>query len=103
MEKNNYREQMLEQISEILEKVGGDDEKYNNAMKSLDIIETLEILLAYTIFGTTNSTEGIRDSAEESYFNIKRRAVLYHKQNKEIEREKTNNIKPKYEKLPMRS
>jgi hypothetical protein len=51
------------------------DSNYDNYQKARDILDMLEGLLAYAIYNTCISPETIRDSAEESYVNIKRRAL----------------------------
>lgn len=76
MENNrNYRDQMFETISQVIEKAGGEDSDYDNYRKAQDILEVLESLLAYAIYNTCVSPETIRDSCEESYVNIKKRAL----------------------------
>lgn len=72
---NNYSDQLLKKLSQIIEEVGQDDEEYNNKQKALDIFSVLENLLAYTIYTTCNTAEEVRDSSEESYMNIKRQAL----------------------------
>ena len=102
MADNDYREKMLNQLSEIIEKMGSDDKGYDNIKKSLDILEVLEVLLAYTIYNTSNSMDTIRDSSEESYFNIKRRALAYYHKNKEASKTQVKSEKPNFEKIPNR-
>ncbi|MBA3662226.1 MAG: hypothetical protein H0W64_10880 [Gammaproteobacteria bacterium] len=77
----NYREQMLANISDVIEKTGAHDEKYDAFAKARDILDVLESLMAYAIYNTCISTETIRDSAEESYVNIKRRALAMFNKN----------------------
>lgn len=84
MKKIDYRELMLKKLAAIIEEIGVGDEEYNSVKKSLDVLEVLEILLAFAIYNTSNSIDTIRDSSEESYFNIKRRAIYYYK--KKIEK-----------------
>lgn len=74
-EKKDYQRQMFDAIGKILEETGADDQMYSNEEKALDILNVLESLLAYSIYNTCISAETIRDSAEESYVNIKKRAL----------------------------
>lgn len=74
-QKLSYREKMLSQIAEIIEKTGADDEAYGVSDKALDILMVLEGLLGYTIFTTCTDAGEVRDACEESYINIKRRAL----------------------------
>lgn len=88
MTKPIYRESLLNQLSEIIENHGANDKEYDNLTKALDILDVLEVLLAYTIYNTNVSADTIRDSAEESYFNIKRRALAHFRNDQEAERSK---------------
>ena len=72
---NDYEKDMFDGISKIIEETGAGDEAYSNEDKALDILGVLESLLAYTIYTTCISPETIRDSAEQSYVNIKRQAL----------------------------
>lgn len=72
---NNHKMTLIETISAAIEKSGQDDPTYDNIQKSRDILDALESLLAYAIYNTCISPETIRDSSEESYINIKRRAL----------------------------
>ena len=72
---------MFDAISKIIEETGAGDENYTPEKKALDIFTVLESLLAYTIYTTCVSSETIRDSAEESYVNIKRQALHMLKEN----------------------
>lgn len=74
-EEKNYRETMLSQIAEIIEKTGQQDDSYVDHEKALDILVVLEGLLGYTIFTTCTDAGEVRDACEESYINIKRRAL----------------------------
>lgn len=74
-DQHNYREEMLSQIAEIIEKTGQDDDAYVDQNKALDILMVLEGLLGYTIFTTCLDAGEVRDASEESYINIKRRAL----------------------------
>jgi hypothetical protein len=74
--KPNYRDEMFDTLANAIENVGKSDESYDNYLKALDILEVLESLLAYTIYNTCDSPETIRDACEESYINIKKRALL---------------------------
>lgn len=73
--KLSYREDMLAQIADIIEKTGQDDESYVAKDKALDILLVLESLLGYTIYTTCLDAGEVRDACEESYVNIKRRAL----------------------------
>ena len=75
-QKINYRDQMFDAISNIIEVTGRDDANYDNHQKARDILEMLESLLAYAIYNTCISPETIRDSCEESYVSIKKRALM---------------------------
>lgn len=72
---SQYREEMLSKIADIIEKTGQDDDAYVDHEKALDILMVLEGLLGYTIFTTCNDAGEVRDASEESYINIKRRAL----------------------------
>ena len=74
--KPNYRDEMFDTRANAIESVGKSDESYDNYLKALDILEVLESLLAYTIYNTSDSPETIRDACEESFINIKKRALL---------------------------
>ena len=74
-EEKDYQRQMFDTIAKILEETGSEDKTYSNEEKALDILNVLESLLAYSIYNTCISAETIRDSAEESYVNIKKRAL----------------------------
>ena len=85
-QKHNHRDEMFDALSEAIEKAGKTDKDYSNYDKALDILDVLENLLAYTIFSTCLTTEQIRDSCEESYFAIKKRALqIYHNENEKKE------------------
>ena len=74
-----YKECLFEKISDIIENIGQEDSNYDNYQKARDILEVLEGLLAYAIYNTCVSPETIRDSAEESYVNIKKKALEMYK------------------------
>ncbi|HEU5281722.1 MAG TPA: hypothetical protein VFU82_07085 [Gammaproteobacteria bacterium] len=76
MEKVDYKEKLFDVISTAIEETGKEDTAYTDAEKALDILDVLESLLAYTIYTTCDSDDTIRDSAEESYINIKKRALM---------------------------
>ena len=80
MNKISHRDTLIETISTAIEKSGQDDPTYDNIQKSRDILDVLENLLAYAICNTSISTDTIRDSCEESYVNIKRRALAMFEQ-----------------------
>ncbi len=73
--KVNYKEQMFDTLSTAIENIGKDDPSYTDHDKALDILDVLESLLAYSIFTTCVTSDNVRDSCEESYMNIKRRAL----------------------------
>ena len=73
--KPNYRDQMFDTLANAIENTGKSDESYDNYLKALDILDVLESLLAYTIYNTSDSQDTIRDASEESYINIKKRAL----------------------------
>lgn len=78
---NDHADKMFTEISKIIEQTGKDDNAYTNEKKAIDILSVLENLLAYTIYSTCNTTEEVRDSAEETYFNIKRQALAILRKN----------------------
>lgn len=77
----DYQQQMFEAVAKVIEEVGAGDKAYDDEKKALDILNVLESLLAYAIYNTSISAETIRDSAEESYVNIKKRALRMLKEN----------------------
>lgn len=82
--KHNHREAMFDALSQAIENTGKGDKEYTDYDKALDILDVLESLLAYTIFSTCVTTDQIRDSSEESYMTIKKRALqIYHSQQEE--------------------
>lgn len=85
-EKTDHKKALLESLSLTIEKAGQDDPDYDNFDKARDILDTLESLLAYAIYNTCVSPETIRDSAEESYVNIKRRALAIWNNNEGAEK-----------------
>ncbi len=80
-DKPDYERQMFDSISKIIETSGVGDSTYTAEKKAVDIFAVLESLLAYTIYTTCVNSETIRDSAEESYINIKRQALHMLKEN----------------------
>ena len=88
----NHRDNMFDQLSQVIESAGKDDPNYDNFKKAEDILDVLEGLLAYTIYTTCESTDHVRDACEESYINIKRQALrlMY----KELEDEKLGSPSP---------
>ncbi len=72
---SQYREEMLTKIADVIEQTGQKDDAYVDHEKALDILVVLEGLLGYTIFTTCNDSGEIRDACEESFINIKRRAL----------------------------
>ncbi|STX27778.1 Uncharacterised protein [Legionella beliardensis] len=85
---SSYKDKMFDGISKYIEETGSHDEHYTNEAKARDILEVLEALLAYTIYTTCVSKETVRDSCEESYFNIKRQALAL--MEKELQETKNN-------------
>ena len=79
---SKYREEMLSKVADIIEKTGKKDDAYVDHEKALDILMVLEGLLGYTIFTTCRDSGEIRDACEESYINIKRRALQLHRDEK---------------------
>jgi hypothetical protein len=73
---NSYKDQLFDSTSKCIEEIGKQDESYTNEAKARDILEVLEALLSYTIYTTCVSRDTIRDSCEESYFNIKKQALM---------------------------
>ena len=71
----DYEKHMFEEVSRVIEGIGAGDSAYTPEEKALDIFSVLESLLAYTIYTTCISPETVRDSAEESYVNIKKQAL----------------------------
>ncbi|KTD15925.1 hypothetical protein E3983_02545 [Legionella israelensis] len=71
----SYADQLFESLSDTIENIGKEDPDYDDKQKALDILNVLESLLAYTIYTTCITSENVRDSAEESYMNIKRQAL----------------------------
>lgn len=71
----DYRDEMFEELSKIIEKTGSDDTNYDDKQKALDILEVLEALLAYTIYSTSIDEKTILTSCDESYSNIKEQAL----------------------------
>ena len=72
---NNHREELLSNIANIIEATGQDDANYQDKDKALDIMMVLESLLGYTIYTSCLDEHDARDLSEESYVNIKRRAL----------------------------
>ena len=71
----NHSDELFEALSNTIENIGKDDPNYDDEKKAVDILNVLESLLAYTIYTTCLTTDHVRDSAEESYINIKRQAL----------------------------
>lgn len=76
---NSKRDALLSQLSNAIESFDAMDASYAPERKAADILGVLEVLLAYAIYNTTETIDDARDSADESYVNIKRMAVAYHK------------------------
>ncbi|WP_196214903.1 hypothetical protein [Piscirickettsia salmonis] len=79
----DYRELMFDGLSQLIEDLGKEDVDYDDYQKSEDILEVLEGLLAYGIYNTSIDAETIRDSCEESYVHIKRKALMMYRRNSE--------------------
>ena len=75
MTQPNYREQMFKGLLQVIENIGKNDKKYDENQKPRDILEMLELILATSIVATSIDRETIRESCEESYFNIRRMAL----------------------------
>lgn len=73
--KVDYKNELFDQMSQLLEDLGKDDEKYDGFQKAADVLDVLESLLAYAIYSVSISSETVRDACEESYVNIKKRAL----------------------------
>jgi hypothetical protein len=71
----DHAKNMFESIAVLIEETGKDDKDYNAKNKLLDIFDVLESLLAYTIFTACITPENVRDCAEESFVNIKKKAL----------------------------
>lgn len=82
MTETTYREQLFDALAREIENSGKQDASYTNQQKALDILEVLEDLLAYTIFNLCDNKDTIRDASEESYMNIKQRALLMFENNR---------------------
>lgn len=74
-EESKYKEELFNTLADAIENIGKDDPTYSETQKALDILDVLESLLAYTVYSTSVSIETVRTSAEESYMNIKKRAL----------------------------
>ena len=70
-----YREEMFDKISKIIEETGSNDATYDSYKKAQDVLDVLEGLLSYAIYTTSISPETVRDSCEQSYVNIKKNAL----------------------------
>lgn len=79
--KKSHADQMFTDLSNIIEHAGENDQDYTNQKKAIDILNVLESLLAYTIYTTCNTTEEVRDAAEETYFSIKSQALAIMRKN----------------------
>ena len=75
MNQQNYREQMFKGLLQVIEDTGRNDKRYDETQKPRDILEMLELVLATSILATSVDRETIRESCEESYFNIRRMAL----------------------------
>jgi hypothetical protein len=71
----DYAQEMVENISKIIEQTGENDKDYTVEKKALDIMRVLEHVLAYTLYTTCDDSDSIRDSAEQSYLNIRGQAL----------------------------
>jgi len=74
-EKKDYREEMFNNLADVIENTGKDDKGYDGLDKARDILEVLESLLAFAIYNTSISEETIKQSAEESHTNIREGAL----------------------------
>ena len=82
-DKNKYKDLLLKQISKSIELFGMTDKEYSDERKLLDVLDVLESILAYSLCNISIDIPSIRDASEESYVNIKRKAILYYKNNME--------------------
>lgn len=90
MDQNNYREQMFNGLVKVLESIGKDDKPYDQSQKAKDMLEVLELVLASTITATSADRESVRESCEESYFNIRKIALTLYEE--EQQTEPANNV-----------
>lgn len=74
-QEQDHAKHMFESIAMVIEESGKDDKNYNAKNKLLDIFDVLESLLAYTIFTACITPENVKDCAEESFVNIKKKAL----------------------------
>lgn len=96
MAENNYREQMFNDLVQVIENTGKGDDSYDDLQKARDILEILELILANSILATSINKETIRESCEESYINIRRIALSIYqdrKNNKQEINDKSENLK----------
>ena len=89
---NNHREELLGNIANIIETTGQDDADYQDKDKALDILMVLESLLGYTIYTSCLDEHDARDLCEESYVNIKRRALNLLRNETEVQDEEVETI-----------
>ena len=73
--KPDHAKDMFEDIANLIENAGKDDETYDAKQKLQDIFDVLESLLAYTIYTACITADNVRDCSEESYVNIKKKAL----------------------------
>jgi len=74
----SYREAMFNGVVKVLESIGREDRQYDATQKPGDILEMLELILASSISATSTDRESVRESCEQSYFNIKKIALALH-------------------------
>jgi len=80
-----YREAMFNGVVQVLERVGREDKHYDTTQKPGDILEMLELILASSIAATSADREAVRESCEQSYFNIKKIALALHAEQRDPE------------------
>lgn len=77
----NQGAKMFDEVALLIETFGKNEPDYSEQDKLLDIFNVLESLLAYTAYTVSNSPETIRDCCEESYVNIKKKALKLYADN----------------------
>ena len=84
---NQYRKQLLKEMSEAIESLGKEDDNYSPKEKAIDILNVLEGLLGFAICTTCNTTDQIRDASELSFVRIKKRALLMHENRDKLKKQ----------------
>ncbi len=73
----DYKEIMLNNIADVLDKIGTDDSEYTDKQKTIDSLEVLEYLLAYGIANACIDRETIRDACDDVAASIKKLALIF--------------------------